>query len=93
MTGSPSPEEYLTIAEVAVRLKLAPKTVKNKMVAGIFQKGVHYFSPPGMGPRFKWSAIVAWLEGRQATAALVDEARIPMARGYDLGLNKIRHTA
>jgi len=44
-------EEYLTIAEVAARLKVKPKTVKNKMAAGIFQRGVHYFSPPGLGPR------------------------------------------
>ena len=44
-------EEYLTITELAARLKVKPKTVKNKMAAGIFQRGVHYFSPPGLGPR------------------------------------------
>ena len=44
-------EEYLTITELAERLKIKPKTVKNKMAAGIFQRGVHYFSPPGLGPR------------------------------------------
>ena len=38
-------EEYLTIAEVAARLKLEPKSFKNKMAAGILQKGVHWFSP------------------------------------------------
>jgi len=27
-------EEYLTIAEVAARLKIKPKTVKNKMASG-----------------------------------------------------------
>jgi hypothetical protein len=42
-------EEYLTIAEVAARLKIKPKTVKNKMASGIFQRGVHYFSPQGLG--------------------------------------------
>ena len=31
-------EEYLTIAEVAARLKIKPKTVKK--AAGIFRKGV-----------------------------------------------------
>jgi hypothetical protein len=55
-------EEYLTITELSARLKIKPKTVKNKMAAGIFRRGVHYFSPAGLGPRFKWSAVVAWLE-------------------------------
>jgi hypothetical protein len=76
-------EEYLTIAEVAARLKLTPKTVKNKMAGGIFRKGIHYFSPPGMGPRFKWSAAVAWLEQAQEQETGSDDA-IPMARGYKL---------
>jgi hypothetical protein len=30
-------EEYLTIAEVAAPLKIKPKTVKNRMAAGIFR--------------------------------------------------------
>jgi hypothetical protein len=77
-------EEYLTIAEVAERLKLTRKTVQNKMAAGIFKKGVHYFSPPGIGPRFKWSAVVAWLEADESAAVQSEEA-IPMARGYQLG--------
>ncbi len=43
-----NPEEYLTIDELAARLKLEPKTIRNKMANGIFIKGVHYFSPDGM---------------------------------------------
>ena len=39
-----TPEEYLTIDELSNRLKIQPKTIKNKMAAGIFQKGIHYFS-------------------------------------------------
>jgi hypothetical protein len=74
-------EEYLTIDELAARLKLKKKTVKNKMAAGIFQKGVHYFSPEGIGPRFKWSAVQAWLEGRPAAGP------IPMKAGYTLNVN------
>jgi hypothetical protein len=77
-------EEYLTIAEVAARLKISPKTVKNKMGAGIFRKGIHYFSPPGLGPRFKWSAVVEWLEQSLDPVTENDNA-IPMARGYQLG--------
>jgi len=78
------PEEYLTITELAARLKVKPKTVKNKMAAGIFRKGVHFFSPPGLGPRFKWAAVVAWLEQSQEPEADPDDS-IPMARGYSLG--------
>jgi hypothetical protein len=77
-------DEYLTIAEISARLKIKPKTVKNKMASGIFRKGVHYFSPQGLGPRFKWSAVVAWLEQSQGPAIESDDS-IPMARGYKLG--------
>jgi hypothetical protein len=73
-------EEYLTVSELAVRLKLSPKTIKNKMVAGIFQKGTHYFSPAGIGPRFKWSVVQLWLEGSEPT----NQSGIPMKRGYRL---------
>lgn len=76
-------EEYLTIGEIAARLKLSPKTVKNKMAAGIFRKGVHFFHPPGLGPRFKWSAVVGWLEETQKPEAEGDDA-IPMASSYRL---------
>ena len=78
-------EEYLKIKELASRLKLSPKTIKNKMVAGVFVKGIHFFSPPGIGPRFKWSAIVAWLEQGEHPHPSNGEDRIPMARGYQLG--------
>jgi hypothetical protein len=74
-----APEEYLTIAELAARLKLSPATVRNKMAQGVFLPGVHYFRRPGIAPRFKWSAIEAWLEGK--------EGKIPMAKGYDLGVD------
>jgi hypothetical protein len=77
-------EEYLTIEELSARLKIKPKTVKNKMASGIFRKGTHFFSPPGLGPRFKWSAVVAWLE--QSLEPVTESAEsIPMARGYHLG--------
>jgi hypothetical protein len=83
-------EEYLTVAELSARLKIKPKTVKNKMAAGIFRRGVHYFSPVGLGPRFKWSAVIAWLEKSPEPEMLVPTTpqpsdRIPMARGYMLG--------
>lgn len=84
-------EEYLTIAEVAVRLKIKPKTIKNKMAAGIFQRGVHYFSPQGLVPRFKWSAVVTWLEQGDASSTRENDGdSIPMARGYHLGDHHLR---
>ena len=77
------PEEYLTISEVAARLKVTPKTVRNKMASGVFCKGVHYVRPRGLGTRFKWGAIVAWLEEQETETP--EEDSIPMARGYQLG--------
>jgi len=85
------PEEYLTIAEVAARLKIKPKTVKNKMGSGIFRKGVHYFNPPGLGPRFKWSAVVEWLEQSSETVTESEDS-IPMVRGYLLGNGNNQHS-
>src|SRR5262249_19770078 len=76
-------EEYLTISEVAARLKVKPKTVRNKMASGVFRKGVHYIRPKGFGTRFKWGAVVALLE-REETG-MPQEDSIPMARGYRLG--------
>ena len=78
-------KEYLTIDELAERLSVEKKTIKNKMATGIFQKGVHYFSPNGLSPRFKWSAVVAWLEEKDAAVKNVYADAIPMARGYVLG--------
>ena len=78
-------EEYLTIEELSARLKIKPKTIKNKMASGIFRKGIEYFSPKGLRPRFKWSAIVAWLEEKDKETAEQPVDAIPMARGYLLG--------
>ena len=75
-------EEYLTIEELSDRLKLEPKTIRNKMASGVFRKGIHYFSPKGLRPRFKWSAIVAWIEGNENQ----QQSGIPMRRGYNLNV-------
>jgi len=78
-------DEYLTINELAERLKVKPKTIKNKMASGIFKRGIHYFSPRGFRPRFKWSAIQAWLEEKENEKTAYHVTGIPMARGYVLG--------
>jgi excisionase family DNA binding protein len=77
-------DEYLTIPEVAALLKVKPKTIRNKMAAGVFREGVHFFRPPGLGPRFKSSAVVAWLEQSRKVASVESADGIPMARGYVL---------
>ena len=79
------PDEYLTISEVAARLKVKPKTVRNKMASGVFRKGVHYIRPKGFGTRFKWGAVVALLESEETGTPDVPVDAIPMARGYRLG--------
>ena len=56
------PEEYLTVAEVAARFKLTPKSVRNKMRDGTWREGEHWFSPRGIGPRFKRSVLVSWID-------------------------------
>lgn len=85
-------DEYLTVQQVADRLGLDVKTIQNKMSQEVLLRGVHWFRPRGTYPRFKWSAIVAWLEERDQPA-YVDgsgtganpEVVIPMSRGYRLG--------
>ena len=76
-------EEYLTISEVANRLKLTAKTIRNKMATGIFREGIHYFRPAGMSARFKWSAVVGWMEQAKVNDCQSDDG-IPMAKGYRL---------
>jgi hypothetical protein len=81
-------EEYLTINELAARLKVKPKTIKNKMALGIFKRGIHYFSPRGIRPRFKWSVVQAWIEEKETQGTGHNTAGIPMARGYIMGGSK-----
>ncbi len=72
-------EEYLTIAEIATRLKLSPKTIRNKMASGELVRGVHYFKRKGMTPRFKWSKVQVWLE--ETDESTQEVAAIPLKRG------------
>lgn len=53
---------YLTDREVAVRLRLSPKTLRHKVAAGVFRQGEHFFKHPGMTRRWKWEAVAAWME-------------------------------
>jgi hypothetical protein len=78
--------EYLTMKELARRLGWESKTIKNKMAAGTFREGVHFFRPPGTDPLFKWSAVQAWVEGKE----VVEIGGIPMARGYRMDFADLR---
>ena len=73
-------EEYLTIAETAALLKVSAKRVRNLMCARVFVQGVHFFRPPALGARFKRSALMAWIERKDESAAKV----IPLSKGVVL---------
>ncbi len=84
-----SQDEYLTVAEVAELLRSTPKTVTNKMAAGIFRVGVHYFRARGFRPLFKRSAIVELIEGREAAGLNLDP-RIPFVSEKNGGTKDAR---
>jgi hypothetical protein len=54
---------YLSVKEAAEELGWKPKTLRNKMSAGIFRQGIHYFKRKGIRPRFIRGSLEAWLEG------------------------------
>jgi hypothetical protein len=89
IAAKPNVEEYLSIEAVADRLSISPKTVKNKMAKGVFKLGVHYFRPPGLGPRFKWTAIVAWME-KSCEPPREGDNLIPMPLHYRLRKSDIK---
>ena len=73
--------EYMNVKEAAEFVRVSPRTLRNKMAAGVLRIGVHYFRTAGLGPRFKRSALEAWIEGdesREQTPGPLGD--IPMAR-------------
>ena len=70
-------DDYLTDRKFGSRLDWSPKTVERKVREGVFIEGVHYFQRPGMRRRWKWSAIVRWLEN--GDDGPVPETAIPLA--------------
>ena len=81
-------DEYLTIGDVAALLRVSPKRIRNLMSAGVFRQGEHFYRRSGLGPRFKQSAVTAWLEGQDEPredareVQPVDECQLP--RSLDL---------
>ena len=80
-------EQYLTISETAELCRVKPDTIKDRMRRGVYKLGLHYFRPAGSRPRFKKSAVIAWLEGTDVEAEdkKPELKAIPMSRGYSLG--------
>ena len=78
-------EEYLKISEVAALCKVTPDTIKDRMKRGVYKLGKHYFRPNGARPRFKKSAVIAWMEGDEIKPQVQESRPIPMKRGYMLG--------
>lgn len=74
----------MTIAETAELLRMSEGTLRNKMSAGVFREGVHFFRRAGIRPLFKRAALEAWIEGKDDTAQ-PGSPRIRMAGGYYLG--------
>jgi Helix-turn-helix domain len=70
--------EYLTTAEAAAFLRVTPKTLRNKVGAGIFREGEHFFRRPGLGPRWKREVLVRWLEADQVSGVDVPLAESSM---------------
>jgi hypothetical protein len=74
------PEGYLTTAEVMKRLKWSARTMRAKIADGVFREGQHFFQPAGCQRRWKWSAVAAWLEGKERPV-IDDQESIRLAHG------------
>jgi hypothetical protein len=86
-----SPEDFITIEELARRLGFEPKTIRNKMGRnGIFKRGIHYAEAPGLPVMFRWSVVLELYDWTPAKPQANDteiqklETAIPMARGYTM---------
>src|SRR5260370_37776403 len=58
--------EFLTTAQAACLLGLRPKTLRNKVADRIFIAGIHFVRRRGLGPRWKRSELLRWLETNDA---------------------------
>lgn len=57
--------EYLSVEQLTELTPWSAEAIKAMVRRRLFVHGVHYFQPSGPGTRlvFKWSAIVAFVEG------------------------------
>ena len=54
-------EEYLTVSELAARIKYSTQTIYNFIYTKKFVLGIHYFKPTKKKILFVWSAVEKWL--------------------------------
>jgi hypothetical protein len=90
-----TPREYLNAEQLAAVTPWSKKAIAHMVEKGVLVRGVHYFQPQGPGTRllFKWSAIVAFIEGTapgvaedggpdvDATAAALERLLVRESRG------------
>ncbi|MFC1816452.1 helix-turn-helix transcriptional regulator [Thermodesulfobacteriota bacterium] len=55
-------EEYLTVDELASRIKFSKRSLYNLIYKKTFVLGKHYFKPTPKKILFKWSEIQTWIE-------------------------------
>ena len=60
--------EYLSAVQLAALTPWSVEAINKKVRRGELMRGMHYFQPNGPGSQlvFKWSAIVALIEGKDA---------------------------
>ena len=76
-------EEYLTVRQLAGRIKYGEQTLRNMMTAGVFRRGVHYYKRRGR-VLFLWSRMEQWLR-EDTVSSLEDDAPIEQPTSYDEG--------
>jgi hypothetical protein len=60
-------EEYLTVRQLAERIKYREQTLRNMMSAGVFKRGIHYFKRR-RHVVFLWSSVEQWLREDSASS-------------------------
>jgi hypothetical protein len=66
--NDPAHEEYLTVRQVAERIKYREQTIRNMMSAGVFSRGIHYFKRRRRVV-FLWSSLEQWLREDSSSSA------------------------
>ena len=90
--------EYLNVEQLAEVGPWSVDAIEKMIRRNIYQRGVHYFQPFGHRTRliFKWSAIVALIEGKDRVADTSDVAATEKGRAFDVetakaGLHRLLH--
>ena len=71
-----SQQEFLTVSELAQRIKYSPQTLYNMISSKKFVKGQHYIKPSRRKILFIWSGILVWLESQDNAFASSDTTAV-----------------